>query len=936
METLQIENSTQQDPPDAELQPAQLNPASDTLSSDSNGDLDELRLSHEIEEALQASDSAGKIRRRVKVYELDTSNEWLDRGTGHVDCVFVEAKDSYCVVVRDETEDSVILNSKIQMDNVYEKQQDTLITWTEPSGLELALSFQVLDGCMELWDVIQEVRNRQQTHHLQESDIDQLPLDFPPTTPPTEDLSMEDNTLPTCSVLPEPQPANLKDIENSVSMMSRTIYGRDQLVSVLKENRYLERLLPVFEICEDLESTEDLFVLSHILQLFICLNEEFIFEMILEDDNFLTVVGIFEYDREYKHAKGRFRDFITKHSNFKQIVPVRDKSIVRKIKQTYRLQFLKDAAMARLLDDPTFTTISSLISINNNEIVSYFQKDEKFLKELFDIVISNEDLEKTRDAVKFVLELCSLTKQLPLSIRTNFYKTMTKHGIFVIFDSTITDSDLSSRTAATSILSCILNHDSSMVRSYCVAQNKNGQTPLISVLMDRFLQEEDSGLRSLLSEILKVLFDTIGLTTEDMFVQRDNENDKFLELVYEKVLRKLAVPLFSIKPPGWSALNGGLSRKLTSDSSNSLGSSTSLVSLSKPKELSFTKSQEEKFHWICELLCFIVEHHSYRGKYFMLSTKSEDDTNIMSYLALLLKSKKTYLKLSALRVFRKCIALKDEFYNRHLMRNNVIQTIFTAFSQTKGKDNLLNSAFFEFFDFIRSENIKSLITHIVVNHRKEMEEITYVSTFEGLIVRYEQNQEPPKIDHDSSENHDNKRRKRNGNDGWSKVDEDEESYFNESNDDDENSTPAVSPKSSLSSSSTIASASASRELLPPPPPPAPVNGNNSTFGSLTTAVMSGMGLLNFMKRKTVDEKPIEFVRATGATTNGAGKNGKLVDYSDDNEDEEDFVATKKRKSSPQLGVKKIISFKIGGKSGGNGDSSNGSGDEREKSTDEMG
>ena len=35
---------------------------------------------------------------------------------------------------------------------------DTLIVWTEPDGLDYALSFQDPDGCLEVWNFILEVQ----------------------------------------------------------------------------------------------------------------------------------------------------------------------------------------------------------------------------------------------------------------------------------------------------------------------------------------------------------------------------------------------------------------------------------------------------------------------------------------------------------------------------------------------------------------------------------------------------------------------------------------------------------------------------------------------------------------------------------------------------------------------------------------------------------
>lgn len=56
------------------------------------------------------------------------------------------------------------------------------------------------------------------------------------------------------------------------------------------------------------------------------------------------------------------------------------------------------------------------------------------------------------------------------------------------------------------------------------------------------------------------------------------------------------------------------------------------------------------------------------------------------------------------------------------------------------RDNLLNSACLELFEFIKRENLKILIHHLVETCRPQLQEITYVDTFQTLILRYDQMQ----------------------------------------------------------------------------------------------------------------------------------------------------------------------------------------------------
>ena len=53
---------------------------------------------------------------------------------------------------------SLLLESKIQSDTAYQKQQETLIVWSEGENYDLALSFQEKAGCDEIWEKICQVK----------------------------------------------------------------------------------------------------------------------------------------------------------------------------------------------------------------------------------------------------------------------------------------------------------------------------------------------------------------------------------------------------------------------------------------------------------------------------------------------------------------------------------------------------------------------------------------------------------------------------------------------------------------------------------------------------------------------------------------------------------------------------------------------------------
>jgi len=96
---------------------------------------------------------------RVKVYRLNDEGKWDDRGTGHVTVDYLERSESVGLVVIDEEDNETLLVHRISADDIYRRQEDTIIAWRDPEiATELALSFQESMGCSFIWDQICSVQ----------------------------------------------------------------------------------------------------------------------------------------------------------------------------------------------------------------------------------------------------------------------------------------------------------------------------------------------------------------------------------------------------------------------------------------------------------------------------------------------------------------------------------------------------------------------------------------------------------------------------------------------------------------------------------------------------------------------------------------------------------------------------------------------------------
>ena len=117
-------------------------------------------------------------RRRVKLYALNADRQWDDRGTGHVSSSYVDRLKGMSLLVKAESDGSLLLESKILADTAYQKQQETLIVWSEGDNYDLALSFQERAGCDEIWAKICQVQGKDPsvdiTQEIAEEDDDRF------------------------------------------------------------------------------------------------------------------------------------------------------------------------------------------------------------------------------------------------------------------------------------------------------------------------------------------------------------------------------------------------------------------------------------------------------------------------------------------------------------------------------------------------------------------------------------------------------------------------------------------------------------------------------------------------------------------------------------------------------------------------------------------
>jgi protein phosphatase-4 regulatory subunit 3 len=149
-----------------------------------------------------------------------------------------------------------------------------------------------------------------------------------------------------------------------------------------------------------------------------------------------------------------------------------------------------------------------------------------------------------------------------------------------------------------------------------------------------------------------------------------------------------------------------------------------------------------------------------------------------------------------LKFFRNLIGIQDEYYMRQMIQDRLFEPIISIVIETMPRDNLLNSACLEFFEFIKNHGIKVLMSHLVENYREKFESITYVETFRTFVQRYDGSHGFTSSVETSflETEEESPRRHETGRGRWSAaikdLDETEEEYFNTSDDEEEKAQPS--------------------------------------------------------------------------------------------------------------------------------------------------
>lgn len=672
-------------------------------SDDADGNVKDRKEEKKENGLIENIDISREARNRVKLYVLCDQRMWDDRGTGHVACVQVPDQQGFVIIVRLESAtngtDKNVLESKILMDTVYQKQQETLIVWSESDTCDLALSFQEKSGCEEIWAKICEVQGRD-------------PGDADGGYDDMDDGELSEGSSNALSnaggsgrvVLPPIEIGRLAEVDTVIQNHLASQALREKMANAIEAEGVLPKLVDIFHMCEDIEHNDGLRTLYSIAKNMFMLNRNNLNEALVGDKYLKDLFGMLEYDPAHELPR-KHREFLYEKAKFREVLPIASDELKEKIHQTYRVQYLQDVCLPApsLFEENLLSVLNSYLFFNRIDIVNMLQKDKRLMKELFDQLRDSETtVSRRRDLALFLKEFITFSQALPSSgaqSKDNFFKNLQSNDVLGTIEPCMKSPDYGTRVTAVDILALLVEHSPQLVRDYLLrqAKDKSDDDVLLNRLLVHMQSDDDPELTSggQVSQVLRTLLDP-----DNMVSMQKSDRSEFLSLFYQRSIYTLVKPLVenvkggTIKCDGYSTAN--------------------------------------RQSMIVRLLCFCIEHHSFSMRQHCISN------DLLNKVLVLLQSKHHFLALGALKMLRTVLAVKDDFYNRYIVREKVLDRVVECFVRNGARYNLLNSAMLELFDYIRSEDIKILVKYTVESHMAAFEDVTYVKLFSELKIRYEQ------------------------------------------------------------------------------------------------------------------------------------------------------------------------------------------------------
>ncbi|KAF1744035.1 hypothetical protein MXB_1747 [Myxobolus squamalis] len=622
----------------------------------------------------------------VKLYILTEPTVWEEAYTGYLFFYELEADKTegptYKLVMAEDCEaDNVLCEFDLDPAIKYGRQDETIIVWEEDEK-EFAISFQSALNCQITFETIEKslkIMNSEQ--EIQDKSARSPASD-------ADDLKMEE-----LGEFPEINHENLPEIARYFGETINSQIRREQLSLIVERTQTIPRFVELFRQSEDLEDIQALLNIYVIIKSIFSFSKFSVFEVLLNDDYLLDIIGILEYNSA--HTERIHHRKIVESSKMIEIIPFSNPTLRDLIIHTHRLQYLQDIVLPTpSIFEERGSFLSSFVFFRKNEIMEMIFEDKNFLSELFSLLneeITDENVKK--NFLKFIVEICNFSRILQAEQKEMFMSKLLNYDVLNCLEKLKDLSGCDLKVSVVDVLFRIADTHPDVVRQGLLSSSES-RSNLLFYLCTLIIKTPDTNNSLLAVQVMKVILDiSINIPKE---LEQKTVNNQFLTSFYTEPINALMAPLYS-------------------------------YTLSIPLiEKSFTLALA--IENILEILLICVSCHTYHIKNYLFKY----DT--LKNIATLVSSKFAFLAHGAIRVLRRTLSNSDEFYSRYLSRELILDSVFDVLVDHRKNYDVVHSAIIELFEFLRISNNRALCVELVERRRLDFESITFVTTFKKLVT----------------------------------------------------------------------------------------------------------------------------------------------------------------------------------------------------------
>ncbi|GEQ68506.1 hypothetical protein JCM33374_g2174 [Metschnikowia sp. JCM 33374] len=679
-------------------------------------------------------------------------------------------------IVRNELDaEDVLLQSYLEGGIQYQRQQETLIVWTDLAGKDLALSFQENEGCADLCDFIVRVQQENLSPSISlyyvvttmspasassdgPREITELiagPIAYPPDTPTRDSL-----------------PEMLELMRSACNSM----YLRYKVSAFLIDSHYFDRLFALFLRLEKSHDLEGLHCLNDIIKIALYFSEiRIVEELVSTEARVMGVVGILEYDRNFPDFKACHRDYLMDESRLKTVIdiplptcgPIDQMDIFRK---DFVLQYLKNVVLPRNSEESALNLLSGMIHNNQIEIIDFLidsSANDNFLQRLFDVYdpLSSASRTTKHDGVRLLHQYVFVAKTSPSNQSADFFNSLVNFGLLKMVKFALSEQESSLRVLGIEILTTVIDQDVSLVN---LVSNENKEVDELENIADHpkdskdskdSKEHEDPEAKEQIhekSESIKLnLMNDMSLTLILGKLLLNDQNPALKIQTYEAIKNLLCSTVFDLDLANKEESNDfagdderinehGMYVKRYFEAFYQQVAPTlfqTFIELATGSDSEILETQKKLqhdpilFQHLCDLISFCChEHQSSIFRPFF--TKSRALEGIVKILNL---NVNVTLKLGVLRCFKSLILLDDHALCYYMIEHDLFEPFFKYFETVANENSLPNSSCLDLLEIIirrsLNENFGCLAAHISQNYKAFLEsKIEYVSTGRDLLA----------------------------------------------------------------------------------------------------------------------------------------------------------------------------------------------------------